>query len=370
MNSIRSIKNLKGKTVLLRADFNVPIQNGKVRDMFRIKKALPTIEFLHKKGARVIIVSHAGDDGAQSLAPVAKVLSKFVPVIASTKTMLSKEEVGALAKNAIVLLENIRKEDGEKKNTPAFAKKLASMADIYVNDAFSVSHRTHASIVGVPKYLPSYAGLQFEAEIKNLKIVLEKPAHPFLFILGGAKFETKAPLIKKFLKTADAVFISGALANNFFKSAGYEVGASLVEEKDFGFGAMLTNKKLLLPIDVTTLSGSEHIVKTLAHVLPNDKIMDIGPESVKLLKPIISDAKLVLWNGPTGVYELGFDKQTKAILKLLANEKAKTIIGGGDTVEMVNELKLEDKFTFVSTGGGATLDYLAKGTLPGIKALK
>ena len=244
------------------------------------------------------------------------------------------------------------------------------MADMFVNDAFSVSHRAHASVVGVSKYLPNYAGLQLEAEIKNLGGVLTKPAHPFLFILGGAKFETKLPLIKKFLKTADAVFITGALANNFFKTAGYEVGTSLVEEKDFGFKAMLKNKKLLLPIDVTTLSGSEHVIKTLANVLPNDKIMDIGPESVKLLKPIIADAKLVLWNGPTGAYEHGFDKQTKAILKLLANAKAKTIIGGGDTVEMVNELKLEDKFAFVSTGGGATLEFLAKGTLPGIKVLK
>lgn len=370
MNSIKSLKSLKGKTVLVRADFNVPIDNGKVRDSFRIKKALPTIEYLHKKGARIIIVSHAGDDGAQSLAPVAKILKKFAPIIASTKTVLSKEEVDALAKNAIVLLENIRREDGEKSNSTVFAKQLAAMADVYVNDAFSVSHRTHASIVGVTKYLPSYAGLQLEAEIKNLSSVLTKPVHPFLFILGGAKFETKLPLIKKFLKTADAVFITGALANNFFKTAGYEVGASLVEEKDFGFKAMLKNKKLLLPIDVTALSGGEHTVKTLANVLPNDSIMDIGGESVKLLKPIIESAKLVLWNGPTGVYELGFDKQTKAILKLLAISKAKTIIGGGDTVEMVNELKLEDKFAFVSTGGGATLEFLAKGTLPGIKALK
>ena len=370
MNSIRSIKNLKGKTVLLRADFNVPIQDGKVCDNFRIKKALPTIEYLHKKGARVVIISHAGNDGAQSLAPVAKILKKFVPVIASTKTILSKEEIDALPKDAIVLLENIRREEGEKKNDTALAKVLAGMADMFVNDAFSVSHRAHASVVGVSKYLPNYAGLQLEAEIKNLGGVLTKPAHPFLFILGGAKFETKLPLIKKFLKTADAVFITGALANNFFKTAGYEVGTSLVEEKDFGFKAMLKNKKLLLPIDVTTLSGSEHVIKTLANVLPNDKIMDIGPESVKLLKPIIADAKLVLWNGPTGAYEHGFDKQTKAILKLLANAKAKTIIGGGDTVEMVNELKLEDKFAFVSTGGGATLEFLAKGTLPGIKVLK
>ena len=369
MQLLKSMPNLKGKTVLLRADFNVPIEDGKIRDTFRIKKAIPTISYLVKKGARVIIISHAGDKGEQTLAPIAKILQKSVETTFVGKTILSPEEVGRLPFGEAFLLENIRREQGEKENSKRLAKELVGMADYFVNDAFSVSHRAHASVVGVPKLLPSFAGLQLEAEIKHLGGILLKPKRPFVFILGGAKFSTKLPLLKKYLKDADAVFVAGALMNNFFKEAGYPVGQSLVEEGDYGIKALLKNKKLLLPVDVEVESSGEETVKSPAAVLPNDKIMDIGPESVALLANIIKDAKLVLWNGPTGAYELGFDRGTKAILKLLAKGKAQSIIGGGDTAALVSELKLEDKLTFVSTGGGATLEYLAKGTLPGIKVL-
>jgi phosphoglycerate kinase len=319
-------------------------------DDFRIKKALPTIKFLQKKGARVILISHLGEDGKESLKPVANRLKRYI-------------------KKDVVLLENIRHFKGEMKNDPKFAQKLAQLGDIYVNDAFSVSHRTHASIVGVPKYLPSYAGLQLEAEIKNLSHVFKNPKRPFLFILGGAKFSTKLPLIQKYLKLADQVFIGGAILNVFFKAKGYEIGKSVVDDLNYGVKDILKNKKLILPIDVLVQSGNRLINKKADQVRKNEYILDIGSESVKMIKPYIQKSKLILWNGPLGKYENGGDIATEKILKLVAHSGAESIIGGGDIVSIVSKLKIENKFTFVSTGGGATLEFLAKGTLPGIKAL-
>jgi phosphoglycerate kinase len=339
MRSIRQIKNLKGKTVLVRVDFNVPIKSSKVLDDFRIRVALPTIDFLLKKGAKLILITHLGKDGRASLKPVIK---RFFTI-------------SKIAKNKVVFFENIRKFPGEMKNNSAFAKKLSTMGNIYVNDAFSVSHREHASIATLPKYLPSFAGLQLEEEVKNLSHAFKKPKHPFLFILGGAKFSTKMPLIKKYLKLADYVFIGGALANDFLKAKGYNVGKSLVSDTNYGVKKLLKNKKLILPTDF---------------VVKNEAIVDIGKESVKNLAMIIKKSKLILWNGPLGKYEDGGAEATKKILKLVALSKAESIIGGGDTITLVSEMKMENKFSFVSTGGGATLDFLANGTLPGIKALE
>lgn len=368
MRSITTIKNLTGKTVLLRADFNVPIENGNVRDAYRIDKTLATIKLLKKRGGRIIIISHAGEDGTQSLAPIAKYLHKKLPV-RFIPEVIPKEL--KLKTGEVVLLENVRREQGEKNNDSTFAKKLSHLADIYVNDAFAVSHRKHASIVGVPKFLPSFTGLQLEQEIKHLSIVLKKPRRPFLFVLGGAKFSTKLPLIEKFLKIADHVAVTGALTNNFFKEAGFEVGISLMEKKDFGLKKLLLHPKLLLPVDVVvTGRDGGALTKSIAEVGKQDSIMDIGAQSTRELALLVSRAKLVLWNGPTGNYENGFDKGTVSLLKLLAKSKAVTIIGGGDTVALVSKLKLEKKMTFVSTGGGATLEFLLKGTLPGIQALK
>jgi len=339
MRSIKLIKNIKGKIVLLRVDFNVPIKNGKIEDDFRIRKALPTIKFLLQKGARIILITHLGKDGTASLDPVIK---RFF--------IISK-----IAKNKITFFDNIRKFPGEMKNNSAFAKKLSMMGDIYVNDAFSVSHREHASIVTLPKYLPSFAGFQLEEEVENLSHSFNKTKHPFLFILGGAKFSTKMPLIKKYLKLADYVFIGGALANDFLKAKGYDIGKSLVSDNNYGIRELLNNKKLILPVDFVKKEGT---------------IVDIGKNSVKELESYIKKAKLILWNGPLGKYEDGGAKATKKILKLVASAKAESIIGGGDTVALIAEMKKENKFSFVSTGGGATLDFLANGTLPGIKALK
>ncbi len=367
MRSLKLIKHLKGKTALLRVDFNMPIKparrkggNEKVVDDFRIRAVLPTIKFLLKKGAKIILITHLGENGTASLNPVIK---RFFTI-------------SKIAENRVTFFDNIRKFPGEMKNDPAFAKKLSTMGDIYVNDAFSVSHRKHASIVTLPKYLPSFAGFQLEEEVKNLSHAFKKPKHPFLFILGGAKFSTKMPLIKKYLKLADQVFIGGALANDFLKAKGYEVGQSLVSNTNYGISAILKNKQLILPTDVvvkndTNSAMAEFVsLKKISEVKKDEIILDIGEESVKSLALIIKKSKLILWNGPLGKYEDGGAEATKKILKLIANSKAESIIGGGDTVALISKMKMEKNFSFVSTGGGATLDFLANGTLPGIKALE
>lgn len=333
----------------------MPIKNGKVVDDFKIVKALPTINFLLKKGAKVILITHLGKDGTKSLMPVIK---KFF-------------DISKINKDKIVFFENIRKFPGEKKNDQAFAKGLAMLGNIYVNDAFSVCHREHASVVSLPKYLPSYAGFQLEQEVKNLSHALRNPKHPFLFILGGAKFETKVPLIQKYLKLASHVFIGGALANDFLKYKGYEIGKSLVSEKNFGIGKIIKNKKLILPIDVLVKSGNRFIDKKVDAVKKDEIILDVGKDTTRMLAPLIRESKLVLWNGPLGKYEdVHVGKVDEKILKLVADSKAESIIGGGDTVAQVSKMKMRNKFSFLSTGGGATLDFLAHGTLPGIKALK
>lgn len=354
MKSIKDIENLKGARVLLRLDLNVPIQNGKIVDDFRIRKALPTLEFLYEKGAQTIIVSHIEGEGGKTLAPVAEYLKKTFSNLTFIKNYRNaRMELERVSDGSMVMLENIRTWEGEKSNDPKFSRELASLADIYVNDAFSVSHRSHASIVGVPKFLPSYAGLQFLEEVSHLSVCFTPP-HPFTFILGGAKFETKLPLIEKFMDIADNVFVGGALANNFFKEKGVDIGSSVCSPKDFNLGRYLNNPKLLLPIDFE---------------MQGDKIMDVGPKTLSLLQKVVNTSKFVLWNGPLGAYEYGYTKPTHALARMIAESGAQSVIGGGDTLATIAELGIEDKFTFVSTGGGAMLDYLATGTLPGIEAL-
>lgn len=357
MKSIKSLKNLKGKRVIARVDFNVPVKDGLVEDNFRIKKGIPTIKYLVDKGANVLIIMHLGKDGSDDITPIIKEFFR-----------LSK-----IAKKSVEFYPNIRKFKGEETNNKSFAKELAKLGDIYVNDAFSVSHRAHTSVVGLPKLLPSYAGFQLEEEVKNLSQVFDKPKHPFLFILGGAKFSTKMPLIKKYLKLADYVFIGGALANDFLKAKGFEVGDSLVDTEsteNYDIKNLLKNKKLLLPIDVIVKTKNGLVTKNAHEVLQDETILDIGMMSVKSLQEYIQKSKLILWNGPLGKYEAGGGNSTKSVLKIIAKTKTTSIIGGGDTVALISEMKLEKKFSFVSTGGGATLDFLSAGTLPGVKALK
>lgn len=347
-------KNLLGKKVLVRVDYNVPIKAGKIVETFRLDQSLPTIEYLLKNGARVILVSHLGDDGKKSLAPVAKYLGKYFGTKLVTKFNDPKFNI-YLAAGQVILLENIRKFDGEKKNDPDFAQKLAKLADIYVNDAFSVSHRAHASVVAVTKYLPSYAGMLFMKEFKNLSLAL-KPKTPFVVVIGGIKFQTKIPLIKKFLKTADQIFIGGALANSFMKAMGCDVGNSIVDEDVSYIKPFLKNKKIVLPVDTV--------------VNKKKQIVDIGPKSLEQIKVMAKSARMILWNGPVGWFEVGAKKGTQETAKIIASAKSFSIVGGGDTLSAITELKLGKKINFISTAGGAMLDFLATGTLPGIKALR
>lgn len=373
MKSIKDLKNLSGKKVIIRADLNVPIKDGVVLDDFRIRKVVPTILFLQKKGAKVIIISHLGDDGSESLLPISVKIKKLVKNFDFIKTPIFSDEtekrVNSLKNGEVILLENLRSEIGEKKNAPSFARALSRYGEIFVNDAFSASHREHASIVGITKYLPGYAGLQFMIEVENLSKVFT-PSHPFLFILGGAKFETKIPLVKKFLRQADNIFIGGAIANDFFKVKGYETGTSLVGPNNFQIPLILKAKNLILPIDVEVNKGSKNRFTNPNDITSEENIVDIGPKSIEVLKDFINKAEFILWNGPLGKYEFGFGGATEEVLKIISKSKAKSIIGGGDTVALISKLKIEDKIGFVSTGGGATLDFLSKGTLPGIRVLK
>lgn len=378
IKSIDKVKGLKGKRVILRLDFNVPVAKGKVADDFRIQSVLPTIAMLRDAGARTIILSHIeGKAGvksktASSLKPVAEYLSaKKIPVTFITKyfSAAADKTLAAMKDGDVVLFENLRINKGEKDNDPKFAKKLADMGDIYVNEAFPVSHRAHASIVGIPKFLPSYAGPVFLREVKNLSLAF-KPEKPFLFILGGAKFETKTPLIEKFLKTAEFIYVAGALANNFFKELKFEIGKSVVSEGDFNLSALLKTHKVFIPTDVVTAEGKNKAVRHAHEVSPKEKIWDIGPESLVQVEALVKQARFILWNGPAGNYEEGFAEGTKKIAEIISKSNAKSIVGGADTVAAIRSLGLMDKFTFVSTGGGAMLDFLVNETLPGIDALK
>jgi len=267
------------------------------------------------------------------------------------------------------MLENLRFDPREEEGSMEYAQELATFGELYVNDAFSNSHRTHASVVGVPKLIPGYAGLQIQSEVENLSKAFN-PAHPFLFVLGGAKFETKMPLIEKFSSLADAIFIGGAIANDFYKAKGYEVGESVLSDGDFDVKPLLTNPKIFLPTDVV---NQDHMTKAANAAVPTDKILDVGPASVEALKGKIAAAKFILWNGTLGYCEAGFPEATNTLAQLIADATKKgatSIVGGGDTVAALGEIGLEHSFSFVSTAGGAMLDFLAKGTVPGLEALK
>ena len=305
MRSITEVGDLSGKRVLVRVDWNV-VKDGKVTEDFRIKKSLPTLSYLKESGAKIILTTHLEEGGVEAL-------EAFVPEGAE-------------------LLPNLRENPGEEANSEAFSKELAAKADIYVNEAFSVSHREHASIVGVPKLLPSFAGFCFIEEIKALSKVFE-PSHPFLLLLGGLKLETKLPLVEKFSQIADSIFIGGAMAKHAAETA------------------LAQNPKVFFPTgDLSAL--------------------DANAETLEILKTKIKDAKLIVWNGPLGQYETGHTQYTHELATALSEASAEVIVGGGDTLAAIEALGLLDKFSFVSTGGGAMLAFLAAGTLPGIEALK
>jgi len=352
--------NVKNKRVLLRVNFDLPIdENGKISDTFRLKESLPTINYLIKQNCKVILISHLGRPAVKklSLKPIAKILSKFLK-----KEVLFASDPKKMKFGDVLLLENIRFDKREEENNPEFAKELAKLGDIYINDAFAVSHRKHASIVSIPKLLPSAAGFLLEKEIKELNKILKNPKRPLIAIIGGAKISTKIKVINKFLKIADKVLVGGALANNIFAFQGFDMGKSVIDKKSFkevkriNFNPPAGGPKLFLPVDLENRGG---------------KALDIGSKTIKLFCELVKNARTIVWNGPMGLIEQKpFDKGTRELINCIAKSRAHSVAGGGDTIAFINKIHKEKDFNHLSTGGGAMLDYLANETLSGIEALK
>jgi phosphoglycerate kinase len=388
--TIRDIE-VKGKRVLVRVDFNVPLdmRTGAITDDSRIRAVLPTIRYLVDHRAKIILCSHLGrPDGkvieALRMAPIAKRLSQLIKLPVSTASDCIGADVEKAVANLkecdILLLENIRFHSEEEANDSAFAQALAKLADIYVDDAFGTAHRAHASTVGIAKYLPAVAGFLMEKELKALGNLLTNPEHPFGALLGGAKVSDKISLIQNILDKVDLLFIGGGMAATFLKAQGYEVGLSLVEVDKQGLAQALieaTKQKgasLLLPADVMVADSisaeATGEIVPIADIPKEKSIVDIGPKTVDLFSQQMRQCKTVFWNGPMGVFEIPqFARGTKSIVELLASIKATTIVGGGSTAEIVEEMNLEHKMTHVSTGGGASLNFLEGKMLPGISVL-
>ena len=395
---MRTLKdfNAAGKHVLVRVDFNVPIKEGKVEDETRVVAAIPTLKHLLEQGATLVLFSHLGRpkggfEEASSLAPVALVLEKHLgkPVVfiggspeltpASDATL---ERVKAASSGSVILLDNVRFESGEEKNDEALARKFARLGDAFVLDAFGSAHRAHASVTGVARFLPSYAGFLMEKEVESIGRVLHNPEKPYWVVLGGAKVSDKIGVIENLLPKVTGMVIGGAMAFTFIKAQGGQVGKSLVEDDRLDLARELLKKasdlgvKLLLPTDVVAAQKIEAGAPTRimpAHAIEDGWMgLDIGPESAKAFAEALQGAKTVLWNGPMGVFEIDdFAKGTLAIGEAIARlEGAFTVIGGGDSVAAANKLGMADKFSHVSTGGGASLELLELGTLPGIEALR
>jgi len=387
--TVRDI-DVAGKKVLVRVDFNVPLdkKTGEITDDTRIKAALPTIKYLVEHKAKVVLCSHLGRPKGVTpeltLKPVAQRLAKLLgqPVQIAGDCVGPRAEGATLAltDGEVLLLENLRFHDEEEKNDPAFAKSLASLAEVYVNDAFGTAHRAHASTAGVTKYLPAVAGFLMEKELEYLGKALADPKRPFIMIVGGAKVSDKITMLENILPKVDALVIGGGMANTFLKAQGYDVGKSKVENEQLDFARGLVAKAkekgvhLLLPIDAVAAERFE--AASPNQTVPVDKVpkdwqmLDIGPQTVMRFSEEIKKAHTVVWNGPLGVFEFpAFARGTQAIASLLARLDATTIIGGGDTAAAVEQQGLAGKMTHVSTGGGAALEFLEGKTLPGVAAL-
>ena len=388
--TVRDI-NVAGKKVLVRCDFNVPIdsQTGKITDNRRIRAAIPTIQYLLDNNAKVILCSHLGRPKGEvnpkySLKPVAEELSKLL----GKEVKLAKDVIGPDAEKLtsnmknqdVVLLENVRFHKEEEKNDPEFAKKLASFAEIYVNDAFGTAHRAHSSTAGVAAYLPAVSGFLIEKELEFLGKALENPERPFVAILGGAKVSDKIGVIENLLEKVDTLIIGGGMAYTFYKALGHDIGTSICEEDKIDLAKTILEKakqknvKLLLPLDNHVSSeysndGEDKFVDK--EEIPDGFMgLDIGPKTIEAFKEAIKTAKTVLWNGPLGVTEFPkFAEGTRAIANALAQSQAVTIIGGGDSAAAIEKMGLADKMTHISTGGGASLEFLEGKVLPGIDCL-
>lgn len=384
--TIRDI-NVSSKRVLVRVDFNVPLEKGKISDDTRIVEALPTIQYLLKKNAKIILMSHLGRPKGKvveklRLEPVGRHLSYLLaePIITLTDCVgeAVERKVHEMEEGDIVLLENLRFHSEEEKNDPEFAKKLASLGEIYVNDAFGTAHRAHASTEGVTHFLPSVAGLLMEKEVIVLSELMEKPAHPLICLIGGAKISTKIKVIKNLLNKVDNMLLGGALVNTILKAQGRNIGKSLSEEEMILEAKNLISqiaKKLFLPKDyIVADKASGDAPSRIAmpeDIKDTEIILDIGPETIKFYKNFISKAKTIIWNGPMGMFEImKFAQGSYEIARAVAESSAKTVIGGGETLDVVKSLGLKDKIYFVSTGGGAMLEFLEGKKLPGIEALQ
>ena len=384
----RSVRDLDvgGKRVLVRVDFNVPVKDGEVTDDTRIRRALPTIRHLLSEGARPLLISHLGrpkgePDPKYAMDPVTARLGELLDEpVKKLDAAVGPEVEEALEDwdgRGVVLLENSRFYPGETKNDPDLADQLASLADLYVDDAFGAAHRAHATTVGVAERLPAAAGLLLEEEIDYLDAVLENPERPFVAILGGAKVSDKLGVIESLLGTADSLLVGGAMCFTFFKALGYEIGTSLVEDDYLEEARRLmgeADERLILPVDVVVADAMEDGVET--ETVPVDAIpagklgLDIGHDTVALFERHISEARTIFWNGPMGVFEIdAFAKGTEGVAKAVADSGATSVVGGGDSVAAVNKLGLEDEMSHISTGGGASLEYVEGKELPGVAVL-
>lgn len=381
--------HIRHKRVLLRVDFNVSIRGDKITDDARVRATLPTIKKLLKDDNKIILVSHLGrpkgwDDGLL-LRPIAKRLHEYLPhvnltVIDDFTTDGAKKHFEEQKDGEILFLENIRFFEGEEKADPEFGKLLASLADVYVNDAFGVSHRDCASITEVPKHLPAFGGLLMEREVETIGHALKHPDRPFTAIIGGAKVSTKLKILFKLTEKADFLILGGGIANTLLYSLGYQVGKSLCEKdmsddvKKIVRHAKETNTKILLPRDVVvgSMEGSDSVVKKISEVNAHDNILDIGPESQADYAKAILTSKTLIWNGPVGYMENPeYARGTDFLYYTIAqNKKLVSIVGGGDTLAAISKKEYLDTITHISTGGGAMLEYIENGTLPGIESLK
>ena len=394
MASIKTIDELdaRGKRVLVRVDFNVPVSDGVVTDDTRIKAALPTIEKLVGDGARVILMSHLGRPSGEgfeekfSLRPaalhLAELLGKPVAFASDTVGEDAQTKAAALREGDVLLLENLRFDKREKKNDPAFCEELAKLGDAYVNDAFGTAHRAHASTAGVAALLPAYAGYLMQREVSTLSGMLENPKRPFVAILGGSKVSDKIKVIDALIDKCETLVIGGGMCFTFLLAEGKQVGTSLKEDEWVARAGEMMEKaaargcKLLLPVDVVCAGKFAEDANTLTcsvDAIPADMMgLDVGPETAKLYADAIADAQTVFWNGPMGVFEMdAFAAGTKAVaLAVAANKEADTVIGGGDSVAAVNKFDLADQMTFISTGGGASMELVQGEALPGVEALR